>query len=95
MAKRHEATQARALQLPPAPRRHVGLDSGFVDEDQTPGIEPGLPHPPSPTPAREIGASLSKREQDFLKLRPSRRRNSHTALCEPLTLRAASSSFAP
>lgn len=65
MAKRREAARARALRAPTAQRRHIGLDPGFVDENQTPGIEPGLPHPPASTPARDVGASLFKREQAF------------------------------
>jgi hypothetical protein len=39
--------------------------------------------------------SMLKGEQRFLNRSPSRRRNNHTALCETLTPRAASSSFRP
>ncbi len=65
MSKRREAAQARALRAPTAQRRHIGLDPGFVDEHQTPGVDPDLSHPPASTPARDIGASLFKREQAF------------------------------
>ena len=43
VAAGREAAQAIALRPPSAQRRHVGLDPGLVDEDQTPRIEIGLP----------------------------------------------------
>jgi hypothetical protein len=65
MAVRSEAAQALAFRSPPAPRRHVGLDPGLVDEDQPSRVEPGLPGSPALAPARDIGASLLKGEQRF------------------------------
>ena len=43
VAMRRKAAQPLALGPPAAQRRHVGLDPGLVDEDQTPRIETGLP----------------------------------------------------
>ena len=43
MAVRRKAAQAIALGSPSAQRRHVGLDPGLIDEDQTPRVEIGLP----------------------------------------------------
>jgi hypothetical protein len=40
---RSEGPQALALWSPPAQRRHVGLDPGLVDKDQSAGIETRLP----------------------------------------------------
>jgi len=38
-----EASHPIALRPPSAQRSHAGLDPGFVNKDQTPRIEPGLP----------------------------------------------------
>ena len=62
---RREAPQSLAFRPPAAQRRHVGLDPGFVDEDQTPWIEPGLPRSPAPSPAGDVGTGLLKGEQRF------------------------------
>src|SRR5690348_17725198 len=60
-----EAAQPLALRAPSAQRRHVGLDPGFVDEDQPLWIEIGLPGSTALTPARDVGAGLLKGEQGF------------------------------
>lgn len=65
VAVRREAVQAPPLRSSAAQRGHVGLDPGLVDEDQPFGIEAGLPGPPSPAPAGNVGAGLLKGEQCF------------------------------
>jgi hypothetical protein len=60
-----EAAQALALRPPAAQRRHVGLDPGFVDEDEPLRIDATLPQSPASTPAGDVGAGLLKREQCF------------------------------
>jgi hypothetical protein len=100
MAKRCEAAQARALRAPTAQRRHNVLDPGFVDENHTPGIEPGERIKPATSASVDADVRCRRvpvqaRTGFFLKLRPSRRRDSHTALCETFTPRAASSSLGP
>ena len=65
MAVRSEAAQAFSLWAPAAQRRHVGLDPGFVDEDEALRIDAALPGAPSPTPAGDVFTSLLKREQSF------------------------------
>jgi len=60
-----EASQAFAFRPPAAQWRHVGLDPGLVDEDQSPRIEPRLPGSPAAALARDIGAGLLKGEQCF------------------------------
>lgn len=65
VAVRGEAAQAFALRSPAAKRHHVGLDPGFVDEDQPSWIETGLPGSPALSPPRDVGARLLKGEQCF------------------------------
>ena len=65
MAVRGKADQAFALLCPAPQRRRVGLDPGLVDEDQPPGIEPGLPGLPSLALPGDVAAGLLKREQCF------------------------------
>jgi len=65
VAVRREAAQRLAFLPPAAQRRHVGLDPGLVDEDETPWIEPPLQRAPALALSRNVGASLLKREQRF------------------------------
>jgi hypothetical protein len=65
MAVGGEAAQAFAPRPPASKRRHVGLDPGFVDEDQPPWIETGLPGSPALSPPRYVGTCLLKGEQCF------------------------------
>lgn len=98
-----KAPQPLAFQAPASQRRHIGLDPGFIDEYQPARVEERLPGLPALTPPHDVGARLFKskqrsppsRGQAFLNRNPSRRRNTHTALCETVTPRAASSSFSP
>jgi hypothetical protein len=46
-------------------RRHVGLDPGFIDEDQSSGIEMRLKAVPALPAARNVGPGLLKSEQRF------------------------------
>ena len=56
---------------PPAPRAptsdwsHVGLDPGFIDEDETGRINPRLIFFPTRTAARHVGAILLGRQHAF------------------------------
>ena len=65
MAMRGEAAQALALATPSAQWRHVGLDPGFIDEEQLSGLEARLKGSPSLAPAGNVGAALLKGEQRF------------------------------
>ena len=60
-----KGAQPLAFRPPAAQRRHVGLDPGFVDENQASRIEAGLPGPPSAATAGDISAGLFKSEQCF------------------------------
>jgi len=62
---RGEAAQALAALSPAAQGRHIGLDPGFIDEDQAAGVEVGLEGPPALLAARNVGAGLLKGEQRF------------------------------
>lgn len=59
------APQALALWSPAAQWGHIGLDPGFVDEDETPWIDAVLPGLPAPPLAGNVGAALFKSEQRF------------------------------
>ena len=50
MAVRQLGLQRLAPVIPAAQARHVGLDPGFVDEDQAAGRNPGLVFAPPETP---------------------------------------------
>jgi hypothetical protein len=65
MTMRGEAAQPFAPWTPAAQRRHIRLDPGLVDEDQTGRIQAALPGLPPLTPPRDVGAALLKREQSF------------------------------
>ena len=65
VAVRGEAAQALASRPPAPQRRHIGLDPGFVDEDQLARIEIGLNGVPALSPTGDVGARLLKREQCF------------------------------
>lgn len=67
-------------QSPAAQRRHVGLDPGFVDEDEAARIDPGLMRLPA---------------RFFLKLSPSACRNIHTVRRSLLIPRASNSAAGP
>lgn len=60
-----ETCQALALRPPPSQWGHVGLDPGFIDEDETLGIEPGLQRLPASTPAGDRRPAPLKSEQRF------------------------------
>lgn len=65
VAVRGEGSEPLAFPPPSAQRRHVGLDPGFVDEDEPGRIEAGLPDLPAPAPAGDVGTGLLKGEQRF------------------------------
>lgn len=65
MAVRGIATQPLALLSPSPDRRHIGLDPGFIDEHQTPGIEIRLPALEAFTPSGDVAARLLRCEQCF------------------------------
>lgn len=54
VAVRQLGIQRFAPAIPAAPTRHVGLDPGFVDEDQTAGRDPGLVFTPPETPPCDV-----------------------------------------
>jgi len=62
---RCKAPQPLAPWSPAAKRGHIGLDPGFVDEDEALGIEAALPGLPAPSLAGNVGAALFKGEQRF------------------------------
>lgn len=81
VAVRRKCPQTLSLWSPASDRRHVGLDPGFVDEDETFRIEMLLQALPPLSPAGDVGASLFKGQQRFfLKRRPSLRMNSQIVL---------------
>lgn len=57
-----KATQALALRSPAIEWGHVGLDPGFIDEDQSLGVEMTLQAVPTLPAAGDVGASLLKGE---------------------------------
>jgi hypothetical protein len=65
MIVRDEAAQPFPLWTPAAQRRHIRLDPGLVDKDETGRIQAALPRLPPLTPPRDVGAALLKREQRF------------------------------
>ncbi len=60
-----EAAQALAFFAPAIEGRHVGLDPGFIDEDQSFGVETRLKAMPALPAASDVGAGLLKGEQSF------------------------------
>jgi len=60
-----KAAKAVSFWRPSTQWRHVGLDPGLVDEDQTLRIKTGLPRSPAPPPPGYIRAALLKSEQRF------------------------------
>lgn len=58
MTMRREGGKALALRSPAAQWRHVGLDPGFVDEDEAARIDPGLMRLPTLTLAGDIRPGL-------------------------------------
>jgi hypothetical protein len=54
-----------ALGTPAAQRRHVRLDPGLVDEDETGGIDAGLTRLPAFALARDVRPILLTGEQAF------------------------------
>ena len=65
MAMWGQALEAFALDAPAIERRHVGLDPGFVNEDQSLWIEPSLPGSPALTPTGRASTGLLKGEHRF------------------------------
>jgi hypothetical protein len=65
VAVRGKAAQALSSRPPAAQRGHVGLDPGFVDEDEPLRIDAALPRSPALASASDVGPSLLKREQRF------------------------------
>ena len=59
------ADQALAARPPTAERRHVGLDPGFVNENQAAGIDAGLPGPPAFPVAGDVRPVLLAGEGGF------------------------------
>jgi hypothetical protein len=62
---RSEALQALAFRPPASQRRHIGFDPGFIDEDQAPRIEAGLPRSPTLALTGNVGTRLLKGKQCF------------------------------
>jgi hypothetical protein len=60
-----KATQAFALRSPAIEWGHVGLDPGFIDKDQSLGIETRLKAVPALPAANDVGTGLLKGEQRF------------------------------
>lgn len=60
-----KATQAFALRSPAIEWGHVGLDPGFIDKDQSLGIETRLKAVPALPAASDVGTGLLKGEQRF------------------------------
>src|SRR5687768_6143318 len=61
------AWQALSARRPSAQRRHVGLGPGFVDEDQTAGIDaPLVGHPLQPSPRYIRPVALAGDQRLFL-----------------------------
>ena len=89
MPVRDMRCQSLAFGGPAAGPGHVGLDPGFVDEDQSLGIEPMLVRPPSRPEPRDLRAHLLAGHQGlFLTVWPARLTNRHTVSCATSTPRA-------
>ncbi len=65
MAMRRVVDQPLALFAAPAQPRHLRAGSGFIDEDQLVGIEPGLRQPPRVTRTGYVLAVLFAGVQRF------------------------------
>lgn len=65
VAMRRKASQTLAFFAPAIERCHVGFDPGFIDEDQSVGIEAPLKAVPALPAASDVGAGLLKGEQSF------------------------------
>jgi hypothetical protein len=65
VAVRRISLQALAFLCPASERCHVGLDPGFVYEDQAVWIEVALERLPARSLADDCCASLLSREQSF------------------------------
>ncbi len=65
MSPRHRREYAFAAQGAAAEPGHVRFGAGFVNEDKTFRIEPGLPLAPMPTLLRNVGAILFRRPLRF------------------------------
>lgn len=65
MAVRNARDEALAARAPATERRHIGLDPGFVDENQTLGINLVLIAFPARAMAGYAGAILRGRENAF------------------------------
>ena len=65
MAVRGKATQALSFFSPAIEWRHIGLDPGFINEDQSFGIETILQAAPALPAASDVSAGLLKGKQRF------------------------------
>lgn len=65
VAVRGKAVQALAFCAPAIEWGHVGLDPGFIDEDQSIGIKARLKAVPASPAAGDVGTGLLKGEQRF------------------------------
>ena len=65
MTVRGEASQTLAFVTPALDRCHIGLYPGFIDEDQSFGVEPRLKAVPALPAASDVGTGLLKGEQRF------------------------------
>ena len=64
--------------IPAMAARHIGLNPGLVDEDQTAGIDASLVQFPPAAVASDVGSFLLAGEHGFfLRLMPSRRSDLH------------------
>ncbi len=65
MSPRHRRAQAFAAPGAAAQPGHSRFGAGFVDEDKTLRVEPGLPLAPMFTLSRNVGAILFRRPLGF------------------------------
>lgn len=65
VAMRRKAAQALAFFAPAIERCHVGFDPGFIDEDQSVGIEARLKAVPALPAASDVGTGLLKGKHRF------------------------------
>lgn len=62
---RHFCFEPLAPWRPASERRHVGLGPGFIDKDETGGVNPALIFGPLSPPARHVGTILLAGEHGF------------------------------
>src|SRR4029077_21005640 len=89
-AVRNLVDEALSLRRPAAQAGHVGLRPGFIDEDQSPGIDEALIGSPSVAVAADVWAIPLARDQGlFLTVPPIRRKKRLIIEVSALTPRSA------